>query len=394
LEGGAHRQEPMEKLTAAFISKKMGREVSEVKLRDQDKMGGMSAEIGFIDVKMADDQQIAMVVKACAPGNDMKIAMGCAREALFYQKFSAQLVAAGVPTCYFGEGDMATGEMLMFMECIEDAVPAGVFFGAGNPNNWSVKDKLQAMCEGNPTAKEVTTDAFRLYAHLHCSFWQHGDLLDTAWLRACSWYRGEEEEKWRAAQNMAMTPWASFTKAREEGTSSPIQWDPHLVACLNASFAKVDWEAFQSELQTRPYTLCHGDCHPHNALWTRQRTKDASLRLIDFEQVGVGSPAQDLGQWMISHMQPDTRRDCEKELVAAYHADVVATLKELGKDSEFTFEMCWEEYVAGGAGRWVWFVPVLAQMCPAPMGQYFHDQLAAFLHTHVPDPSDSPMPRV
>ena len=60
---------------------------------------------------------------------------------------------------------------------------------------------------------------------------------------------------------------------------------------------------------------------------------------------------------------------------------------------EYPLESCWAEYVAGGAGRWAWFVPYLAHNMPS-IGQYFHDQLAAFLRDHVSEPSEAPMPRV
>lgn len=111
--------------------------------------------------------------------------------------------------------------------------------------------------------------------------------------------------------------------------------------------------------------------------------------------VGVGSPAQELGQYTISHMSPEARRACERELVAAYHAELTAGLKARGKHQEaaaFTLEACWGEYVAGGVGRWAWFIPLFWQM--TPVAQFFCDQLVAFLKDHMTEPADMPMPRV
>ena len=129
-------------------------------------------------------------------------------------------------------------------------------------------------------------------------------------------------------------------------------------------------------LTTRPFALVHGDCHPHNVLWCEQRTPRAHLRLIDFEMVGVGSPAQEMGQWTISHMTPAVRRASEQRLVAGYHAQVVQNLTAKDKQAQakaFSYDACWSEYVAGGAGRWIWFVPVLAVMLAdnPKMGQFF-----------------------
>merc|ERR1719482_35400 len=128
-----------------------------------------------------------------------------------------------------------------------------------------------------------------------------------------------------------------------DGTST-VRFDDHLVACIDASLAKTTWQAYTQALTTRPFALVHGDCHPHNVLWCEQRTPRAHLRLIDFEMVGVGSPAQELGQWTISHMAPASRRASERELVAGYHRRVVDALSALGKGADakaFSLDRCW-----------------------------------------------------
>jgi len=116
------------------------------------------------------------------------------------------------------------------------------------------------------------------------------------------------------------------------------------------------------------------------------------------KQVGVGSNAQELGQYVISHVPPEMRRARAREWVESYHAELTAALRARGladAADAYTCDACFDEYVAGGAGRWVWFVPVLIAIgLPAPMIQFFHDQLSAFLHDHVAHPADSPMPRV
>lgn len=139
----------------------------------------------------------------------------------------------------------------------------------------------------------------------------------------------------------------------------------------------------------------HGDAHPHNALWANQRTEQAELRLIDFEMVGLGPPGQELGQHIISHMAPTVRRRCENQLVKDYHSELSKLLAGRGMADEaaaYTFDVCWDEYIAGGVGRWAWFIPFFFGV--PPMAQFFQDQLAAFLHDHVKDPATTPMPRV
>jgi hypothetical protein len=346
-------------------------------------------------VQLASGDTMKMVAKATAEENlERAAALGTAREALFYSELAPRLATSGVPRAWYAAGKMETGEMLILMEWLEDAVPSGVFFGAGNPNNWSVSDRLTTLSVGNPSAEEISSQAFALYAKLHGEFFRDPSLLEKPWLRGSEWLKGDGEGAWRTAQQMASDAWARLSAARRDGTST-IRWDAHLVACLDESFRKVGWTAFREELSGSAWSLVHGDCHPHNALWVHQRTPAARLSLIDFEMVGVGSNAQELGQYLISHMEPVARRGCERRLIEAYHRELIATLRARGCNEaadSYTLDDCWTGYVAGGAGRWAWFVPYLAFKMPA-LGQFFHDQLAAFLHDHVPDPARAPMPR-
>ena len=380
----------------AILSDMMGKEVTSASLRDDSKMGGMSGDFKFLNVVLATGESLALVLKT-ATGSPLRVAMGVAREAFFYNTFSSSLTVANVPKCYYAHGDMATGEVTMLLELLENAIPSGTFFGSAQPNNWSVADKLEAMCADNPTPDEITADAFTLYARMHATYWQDGALLSKPWLRASNWYAGSGEAAWRAAQAQAQGAWAKIRAAIAVG-ESPIRWDNHLVACLDASFARVDWAAYQSDIKARPFTLVHGDAHAHNFMWVNQRTPEARQCLIDFEMVGVGSGAQELGQYMISHAPPELRRAHAVEWVQAYHTQLVSALRARGLQREaesYTYDACFAEHVAGGVGRWAWFVPVLQAMgLPLPMNQFFHDQLAAFLHDHVTDPSTTPMPRV
>ena len=90
-------------------------------------------------------------------------------------------------------------------------------------------------------------------------------------------------------------------------------------------------------------------------------------------------------------MDPALRREHADTLVRGYYDTLMNQLKENGKEETFTYEQCFDEYVNGGFGRWVWFIPFLGG---GKMGQFFHDQLAAFAKDHIPDPSLAPMPRV
>lgn len=82
----------------------------------------------------------------------------------------------------------------------------------------------------------------------------------------------------------------------------------------------------------------------------------------------------------------------ERTAVKAYHEDL-CRLSPAALAS-YSLEQCWGEYVAGGLGRWIWFLPILDSMCPPKMTQYFNDQVQAFIVDHQVTADNSPMPRV
>ena len=116
------------------------------------------------------------------------------------------------------------------------------------------------------------------------------------------------------------------------------------------------------------------------------------MRLVDWEVVGVGSGAQDIGQYMMSHMAPAARRLCEDRLLKVYYDKLQATIASRVVDSadvvpdgcrgDYTFEKCKREYVYGGVERWMFLLIILAGMCPNNMQQYFLNQVEAFALDH------------
>jgi hypothetical protein len=114
---------------AAWLSSVLEQGVVSARVRDQQKMGGMSGDIKYIDVSLASGKSLAMVLKTGAP-SPTRVTMGLAREAFFYNEFAAELGEAGVPAAYYAHGDMATGDTVLLLQCFEGAVPSGTFFGS------------------------------------------------------------------------------------------------------------------------------------------------------------------------------------------------------------------------------------------------------------------------
>jgi hypothetical protein len=363
-------------------------------------------------------------------GGSQSKELGLAREFKFYEHTAdssatgpLSQLASCLPRIIYAGGSMDTGLKDILMQDLSGAVQvmrmmsgvrsrnaaplmhlhfhaaffqSGYFFGPYSPLNWG-KD-LRALMRGwdadcGLDVQSVTQLAFAAAASAHAPFWnKFDDLKHLPWLRGVGWRDGEEEALWTGFQRQAADAWDA-ERAKPCGT---IVWDTQLVACLEASLARArpeagGWGLFQTELKTRPLTLVHGDFHPANMMISRDGAS-CRLFLLDWEVVGVGSGPQELGQYLISHASPQAREEIWRAAVEAYYARLVA-LNPSVADS-MSLDDCIAEYINGGAGRWFWFLPILASMCPPKMTQYFHDQVLAFVRYHNVVPETCPMPRV
>lgn len=275
-------------------------------------------------------------------------------------------------------------------------------FGSGNPNNW--KRDLNGMIEeayarGStkpPSGAEVADSTFRVIAKVHAKFWNDTALLGFPYLRGSDWKRGHGEASWKGSQ-------AIIQGIYEAGIDDKLDfWDPLVKATLAHAMGGISWDAQVERLNAAHsnWTLVHGDFWPGNVLISAgiasesDEFREAGIRVVDWEMVGVGSGPQDLGQYVLSNMSIEERRSCEERIVKSYW-------DELGKNGVdrnlFIWEECWKEYRIGGVERFLWF---LVYFCGQPHGspllkwaQFFHDQIAAFLEDHELEPADFVQPR-
>lgn len=294
----------------------------------------------------------------------------------------------------------------------------------------------------------IAQSSYMLAARMHGSNWCKHSLLDKSWLRGSDWLRGEGEETWRGSQDMAKNFWTKLkgTKMNSEGYA--VKWSSFMMELMDSSFAKIDWEHFQKRIKQEPWSLVHGDFHPANMMWSPSKTTantaaaasgysvkqqaadratsenpahpihqlrssgvgigsnavssgDAgSLFLLDWENVGLGSGPQDLGQYVISHMAAVDRRACEMELLQLYYQELLSHIKAAAAgttpvaEAVYSWDDCLAAYVHGGVERWVWLLALLGMMCPDPMVQFFHDQVEAFAADHGITADTIGMPRL
>jgi len=341
--------------------------------------------------------------------------LGLAREALFYKTFAHELSSLSspstkgdssssssspphplVPKVYYSYGNFDEGDKVVVMEDLsESGVDSSVFFGPGNPHNWNRDLAAQASRAGGsvPTPELVTETTFRSIAKVHGKFWKRADLLltpDKAWLRGQEWIQGRNRESWEASQDLIRSAWDGL---RKNGGDTAIKWDRQLRSIVDKAVAGISWEAQLRRLDAADngchWTLVHGDFWPGNCMWMIQ---DRTIRLLDWEMVGIGSGPQDLGQYVLSNMDPTVRRAHERRLVEAYYEELRNALPE---DVTVSWEYVWNEYRVGGVERWLWFLVWFLGQGPnfVPWAQFFHDQISSFVRDHGLRPEDITQPR-
>ena len=388
-----------------WLNRYCGLDVASASLVPLTDAGGLNAEMKKLVVVLITGEEKTYVLKR-NHGSARAIYLGTSREAFFY-KYFASTVAEIVPKVNYAYGDMATGTKAILMENLSDCIQCGYFFGKHSPHNWS-KD-LQAIVgyeDSSPARisamETVTESAFLAAAKLHATYWNDRSLLNYSWVRGGTWMKGEGRELWEAAQAQSSGPWAA-TKANIQSGASGVRWNPLVESLLDASYAKISWETYQESIQNTDFvfTLAHSDFHPANMMWRRnfqqpsqEGPEQGVTILLDWEVIGVGSGPQECAQYVISHMRPEERRNCELRLLRSYYQTLIAGSDGKIDSTNYPFERCLADYVAGGIGRWVWMLGLLSRLCPDNWVQYFHDQFLAFAEDHNVTVENVPMPRV
>mmetsp|Transcript_44401 Transcript_44401/g.107399 ORF Transcript_44401/g.107399 Transcript_44401/m.107399 type:complete len:448 (-) Transcript_44401:1669-3012(-) len=339
--------------------------------------------------------------------------LGLAREAFFFNDLAPKIIGQDdtensssniiIPKIYYAYGSMEEGTKIVIMEDLSIGyIDSGILFGKGNPNNWNrnlVEKIEQAYPKGSvPTSYEVANQTFLSIAKVHATYWKDQSLLSpsstsASFLRGAMWLQGKQEESWTASQGLIQEIWQKLNINDKNGNGGGgiderIKWDPLVKQLVQKAVDGISWESQKQRLNTNTHwTLVHGDFWPGNIMLSTTDLKN--LRLLDWEMTGLGSGPQDLGQYVISNMDPQERRDCEERLVRNYYDELVT----LGL-AEYAFEECWKEYTIGGLERWLWFlVYFLANEAMLDWAQFFHDQIAQFRHDHNIKPQDVTQPR-
>lgn len=313
------------------------------------------------------DEMTLILKQVGESSRPLSLRLGLAREGIAFRQLGLQ---ASCPKVYYAHGDFQTGDKVVIMEHLDNAIDSAAFFGPGSPHNWN--EDLATLTAPAPkvTAEQIARMTIVAIAKIHAQHWRNFDLLseDKTWLRGQEWLQGKNRASWEASQELARTSW-------QNADLDKIVWDSNLRACMQKTVDGISWEAQQQRLhRDGVWTLVHGDFWPGNIMYV---INEKQIRLLDWEMCGLGSGPQDLGQYIISNMEPETRRKHDRALVEAYHQEL------LNCGVEVSWDFVWREYRVGGLERWMWF---LAYFVGQPgfdkWAQFFHDQMASFLQDH------------
>lgn len=364
--------------------------------------------------------ELKLIVKLLGQGNTKQ---GFEREIEVYQRFLQPLNDKGLintPKFYFGDHDPIIGAKIVVLEEL-DAVHCGRFFGHTSPHN--IGKDLVEMTKDYPGVTDVliTAKGFAQVAKLHAAYWQIPKSEIPACINGGDWLFSPDQDGKAAAavadptelspgekQYNEMVGYARATWPLRHTKRTNVTLNKYLEDIVTHSLETTTFESFSKNLNSRPHTIIHSDFYPANSLveYIKDPTKDedhCKVYLIDFEVISIGAGPQDLAQWMISHVNPVTRKENEMELLGIYYQTLQTVWKEVfgeAKAEEFKsaypFSMVLEDYI-NGVGKWIWLLCVCAGLTegiPDHLYQHFIDQMTDFLQTfdvsiekgNVPEP--------
>lgn len=347
--------------------------------------------------------------------------LGTQREVQFYLQFPDLIHTVPMPWVFHAEFDSATGAKALLMEDLSATgwVQSGYFYGEHSPLNWgkNLAESTRNITDlaGEKASQEsITILAFQAAARLHSHFWRDQAILSHSWMRGSRWIQGEDYESWQSAQSVAIDSWKSIQHALAD-KSCQVTWASSLLDVIEHSVAQISVDYFDDYYRKRRssphhhWTLVHGDFHPGNVMVgvdspnlehsepsDRETHQQIAACLLDWEMVGVGCGPQDLGQYVISHVEPSERRLWETRALKAYHDELVKHWPQTcdRHSDSYSMDQCHHDYVIGGTERWIWLLLALSASCPPPVTQYFHDQVAAFVLDHDVTSAKVGAPRV
>lgn len=378
-------------------------------------LASMYSLTAVIDNKDIEHHYILKTTAPTLEALQRSIDYGLPRESIFFKELGETLSSQlnfSIPKVFACVGDMKTGQKDILMEDLsEKGLQSGLLFGPKAPLNLdkNLDDLIERVFQKHdaaiPSAEEIAMATFKQIGLMHKYFWEDETIIEKhgEWLRSSNWgWAGcfdnidtltDIQREWESCQSMANEPWRN-TKNRISNGSLTLDWDDNLFQCLEAAMEKIDWFTHVKVCKKRSWTLTHGDFHPGNVFWlpvTGSSSIESDITghpmFLDWEFVGVGNGPSELGWYLIFHMDPEVRRNCEENLLINYYESLTAPPSKVDI-STFTFSQMKEEYIKGGSERAIFIFCYLSDLCEQKWLQSFHNQIASFLTDHNINPQN------
>ena len=230
-----------------------------------------------------------LVAKLAAEDADIRGMVGLfrfyEREVRFYEELASALSIA-VPRCYWSDYDQGGGDFVLLLEDL----------GA-----------LRAADQLAPGSAHDARLVADLLVDLHARWWNDRSLDALPWLPPV------DSEINKLGLGLYAQAWPSFLERL--GHRLPQEALEVGERLGSRSMALLE------ELAYSPRTLCHGDVRLDNIFFG---AGDSRPILLDWQIAGRGVGTYDLAYFMSQSFDPEVRRASEREILARYHAGLLA----------------------------------------------------------------------
>ena len=223
------------------------------------------------------------------------------REVRFYEVVAAR-TPLDTPDCYYSAFDDASGDFVLLIEDL----------GARR-----MVDQVEGV--GPDDARAVVT----ALARHHAFWWQRAELATWDWAARII----------DPPNPQALVPALEASWPIVEANFADCLPEPMFEAAATFSQHIV---GLMEQLSEPPVTFLHGDSRLDNFFFDGSAP---GVGVVDWQICGVGRGPYDVAYFLSQSMQPDHRKQHERDLVRAYHDALVA-----GGVTGYSFEDCWTDY--------------------------------------------------
>ncbi len=298
--------ETVESITPEMLSSALGTEIANLTVTPVAAQGALSSAALVRFETSEVDHPRTLFAKAAHASEVIRDASrqtaSYLREVRFYQTFGAD-TDLPMPRCYFAELSEDGERFLLLLEDLGDG-RVGNYFRSNVADVEAVLDELPAF---------------------HARWWGGVELPAEGWL-------------WRPDLPAAAAGYQQGLQATVPITTSRFSFgDPFREAMevLTAQFAEI-----AARWRDRAVTLLHGDLHLQQVFFPG--ASGGRFALFDWQTVMVGNPGIDLARVVTMDLTAEDRRTHERDLVARYHAGLVAA-----GVSDYDLDTCWQDYRLG-----------------------------------------------